>query len=88
MLLHKDPSGQMTAVDKLVKALIQEISELKEEVKIFKQEKDVTMKTIKEDEFNTMKTVKEDALNTMKEKLTEMNKAMNESMCKNIEIIS
>ena len=49
VLLHKDPSGQMTAVDKLLKAMKQEVSELKEEVKVLKQEKGDTMKTVKKD---------------------------------------
>ena len=49
VLLHKDPSGQMTAVDKLLKALKLEVSELKEEVKVLKQEKGDTMKTVKKD---------------------------------------
>ena len=85
VLLHKDPSDQMTVVEKLLKELKQEVSELKsdlqeakEEVKILKQEKGDTMKTVKKDVLQVEAKAELKELKTKQSSLAEeTNKRLN-----------
>ena len=57
-LMHKDPSCQMTVVDKLLKELKQEVSKLKSDIQEAKGE----VTTLKQEKSDTIKTFKEDVL--------------------------